>query len=60
VSHSVDPEAVMNTILALFAADRQHRVTWSDIGHPEYEGEPILQTYYGPVQIPPYPPAPGY
>jgi hypothetical protein len=33
--------------------------TWTDVGHPELEGEPMLATINGPVKVPPRPPMPG-
>jgi hypothetical protein len=35
------------------------RPTWSDYGHPELEGQPIIATMAGPVQVPEFPPEPG-
>jgi hypothetical protein len=60
MTHATNPDQVMANNLALFAADRSHQLTWSDLGHPELEGEPILSTFNGPVQVTQYPPHPGY
>jgi hypothetical protein len=33
--------------------------TWTDYGHPELEGEPVIMTANGPVKVPARPPRPG-
>jgi hypothetical protein len=35
------------------------RPTWTDLGHPELEGQPFTYTVSGPVPVPEFPPLPG-
>jgi hypothetical protein len=33
--------------------------TWTSVGRPDLEGEPVLTFPWGQVQVPPKPPTPG-